>query len=60
MDKNEYDKIVMITYNNLAMGNLIPTLSFCEKWVARQFNLKVGGKAMEVAYDALTKFGVTP
>ena len=59
MMKEQYQKAVISCFNQLALGEIFPSLPCVEQWCEKHFGLQIGGKATEVAFTALRKFGMT-
>lgn len=59
MKKEAYDKAVTSAYNHLTLGEIPPTLPEVERRVSSAMGMPVGGKATEVAWDALRRFGLS-
>ena len=57
--KEQYAAAVMSCYNHFALGELYPTLTNAEQWIAKHHDLQIGGSATEAAFDAMRKFGMT-
>ena len=57
--KAKYDRAVMSCFNHLALGEIRPTLTACEQFVGKNFELPIGGAATEAAFDAMRKFGMS-
>lgn len=57
--KAKYARAVMSCYNHLALGEIQATLTACEQFVGKHFELPIGGAATEAAFDAMRKFGMS-
>lgn len=57
--KANYNRAVMSCYNHLALGEVQATLTACEQFVGKAFELPIGGAATEAAFDAMRKFGMS-
>jgi hypothetical protein len=58
MQTQSYKQQVNRVYNNIVIGNIQPTLKDAEDFASEILGLELGGKALEVAFDSLVKFGI--
>ena len=56
---DKYARAVMSCFNHLVLGEIFPTLTNCEQFVAKHFDFLIGGKATEAGFDAMRKFGMS-